>query len=243
MTENISTKLREKIFPIYKDLFEKNNFDNICTFAIQWGENFPSEKNKGLLFIGKAVNGWVTNDINVDNLFNQNNPERIFKRNDQMEWVNNLSGNTKGYNTRKSAFWRLIKKVSNVYFPEKWYSHIAWTNLYKIAPWDGGNPNSRMQNQQKEHSFELLKAEINILSPEYVIMLTSGWEWSFVEMIKKEKEFRVIAEQKWRRYKTSLIEIDNVRYIISYHPQGKNELEHKNAIIKLIETDRKNKRL
>ena len=234
MNENISIKLREKIFPIYRELFEQNNFESICTFAIQWGKNFPIEKNKGLLFIGKAVNGWVTNDKNVDNLFDKNNSDRIFERNDQMEWVNNLSGNTQGYNTRKSAFWRLIKKVTNAYYPEKWYSHIAWSNLYKIAPWEGGNPNSKLQKQQKEYCFDLLKAEINLLSPKYVIMLTSGWEWSFIEEMKKGKEFRTIAKKKWGKYKTSLIEINKVKYIISHHPQGKNEWEHKNAITELI---------
>lgn len=108
-----------------------------------------------------------------------NNPDRIFARNDQIEWVNNLSGNTKGYNTRKSAFWRLIKKVAITYYPDKWYSNNAWTNLYKIAPWKDCNPSRKLQNAQRKYCFELLKNEIEILSPKYVIMLTSGWEWPF----------------------------------------------------------------
>lgn len=240
MNENISIRLREKIFPIYRELFEQNNFENICTFAIQWGQNFPIEKNKGLLFIGKAVNGWVTNDKNVNNLFDENNSYRIFDRKDQMEWVSNLLGNTKGYNTRKSAFWRLIIKVTKSYYPEKWYSHIAWTNLYKIAPWKGGNPNSKLQAQQKEYCSDILLQEIITLSPEYVIMLTSGWEWTFLNFLNKGKKLNVLAEKKWGKYKTKLIEIEGTKYIVSPHPQGKKEWEHKEIITKLIN---ENKRL
>jgi len=238
MTKDLDVMLREKLLPIYRDLFSANTFGSICTFAIQWGENFPTEKNKGLLFIGKAVNGWVTDDKNVENLFDKHNSDRIFERNDQMKWVNNLSGNTKGYNTKRSAFWRLIKKVTKSYHPDEWYSHIAWSNLYKIAPWKGGNPNSKLQKQQKEFCIKLLQTEINILSPEYVILLTSGWESSFIESIKKGKEFKTIAEKKWDKYKTSLIEIDKIKYIISHHPQGKKEWDHKKAIIELIQSNR-----
>jgi len=237
MQDDISIKLREKIIPIYRKLFAENKFENICTFSVQWGENFPTNKNEGFLFIGKAVNGWITDDQNVDTLFDKDNSERIFERNDQMEWVNNLSGNTKGYNTRKSAFWRLIMKVTSSYYPAKWYSNIAWTNLYKIAPWNGGNPNGRLQKQQKEYCFELLQNEINILSPEYIIMLTSGWEWSFINYLNKGRKLNIVAEKKWRKYKTSLIEIEGVKYIISHHPQGKNEWEHKKAITELINTN------
>jgi hypothetical protein len=238
MNKAISIKLRERILPIYREMFEQNNFDNICTFSIQWGEDFPIEKNKGLLFVGKAVNGWVTDDKNVDDLFDKDNADRIFERKDQMKWVNELSGNTKGYNTNKSAFWRVISLVTNTYHPEKWYSHIAWTNLYKVAPFDGGNPNGRLQNQQKKHCINLLQSEIDTLSPAYVIMLTSGWEWPFIEDFKRRNDFKIIAERKWKKYKTSLVKIGKVKYIISHHPQGKNELEHKKAIIELIEMDK-----
>lgn len=197
LKENISTTLKEQIKPIYRRLLDENQFDNICSFCMQWGANFPREKNKGLLFVGKAVNGWITNDQNVERLFDENNSERIFGRKDQMEWISNLSGNTKGYNTRKSAFWRLIIKVTETYYPEKWYSHIAWTNLYKIAPWKGGNPNSKLQAQQKEYCFDLLQQEIITLSPEYVIMLTSGWEWTFLNFLNKGKKMNVLAEKQW----------------------------------------------
>ena len=230
----MTNEIKNNIFPIYKKLLEDNSFKDICAFSFQWGENYPFLKKSGFLFVGKAVNGWITNETDVTQLFDTTNPERIFAREDQMEWVNNLSGNTDGYNTRKSAFWRLIKKVSETYYPEKWYSNIAWTNLYKIAPWTGGNPNGKLQNAQRKYCFELLKKEIEILTPKYVVLLTSGWEWDFIKYLNENEKPNVLGEKKWGKYKTSMIEIKGVNFIISHHPQGKNEWNHRNAIVELI---------
>ncbi len=234
---DISAKLRKEIIPIYSELFANNSFKNICTFAIQWGANFPKKDKQGILFVGKSVNGWVTNDKNVDNLFDKDNPDRIFERSDQMKWVNNLSGNKNGYNTKKSAFWRVIKKITEQYYPSEWYSNIAWTNLYKISPWEGGNPNSELIKKQEKYCIEILKSEINAISPKFVIFLTSGWETVFINSIQREKVNQNILTKKWGKYKTSLIEINKIKYIISHHPQGKKEDEHKNAIILLINSN------
>ena len=238
MNKLLISKLREYIFPIYKDLFANNTFEEICTFAIQWGKDYPIEKNKGFLFVGKAVNGWVTKDQNVDTLFDEQNQDRVFNRDDQIKWVENLSGNTNGYNTRKSAFWRLVKTVAVSHYGHDWYRHIAWTNLYKVAPWEGGNPSESLKHKQQKHCIELLKTEIDIMAPEFVIMLTSGWEEPFIEELKKGKQYNYITERKWGKYKSILIVIDGVKYIISQHPQGKVEGEHMAAINDLIEYGR-----
>ena len=227
-------EIKNSIFPIYKKLLEENSFKDVCVFSFQWGKNYPFQKKTGFLFVGKAVNGWITNETDVTQLFDTENSERIFARKDQMEWVNNLSGNTKGYNTRRSAFWRLIKKVSETYHPEKWYSNIAWTNLYKIAPWKGGNPNATLQNAQRKYCFELLKKEIDILTPKYVILLTSGWEWAFINYLSENEKTNVVGEKKWGKYTTSMIEINGIKFILSHHPQGKKEWNHRNAIVELI---------
>lgn len=227
-------EIKKNIFPIYKKLLEENSFKDICTFSIQWGKNYPFDKDSGLLFVGKAVNGWITNETDVTQLFNTTNPERIFAREDQLEWVNNHSGNMNGYNTRKSAFWRLIKGISETYYPEKWYLNIAWTNLYKIAPWKGGNPNGKLQNTQRKFCFELLKKEIELLKPKYVIFLTSSWEKAFLNHLNEHEKMNIVDEKIWGKYKTTLIEIKGIKFIISHHPQGKNECNHKSAIVELI---------
>ena len=44
---------------------------------MQWGKEFPQEENKGVLIIGKAVNSWQSDDQNVDNLFDDKNPNTL----------------------------------------------------------------------------------------------------------------------------------------------------------------------
>lgn len=227
-------EIKKNILPIYKQLLDENSFNDICTFSFQWGENYPFNKKSGLLFVGKAVNGWGKGDTDVTQLFDRANPDRIFAREDQMEWVNNHWGNTYEYNTRKSAFWRLIKNVTETYYPEKWYSNIAWTNLYKVAPYKGGNPKGKLQNSQRKYCFDILKKEIEILTPKYVIFLTSGWECTFIEHLKGSEEMKIVDEKRWGKYETTMIEINGIKFIKSQHPQGKNESNHLNAIIELI---------
>jgi hypothetical protein len=227
-------EIKENIFPIYKKLLEENSFEDICTFSFQWGKSYPFDPSSGLLFVGKAVNGWMTKETDVARLFDTGNPERIFARHDQMEWVNNLSEKTNGYNSRKSAFWRLIKKVSEAYYPEEWYSNIAWTNLYKVAPWKGGNPSGKLQNTQRKYCFDILQKEIEILSPQYVVFLTSGWECPFIKHLNGSEKLNVIDEKIWGGYKSTLTEVNRTKFIISRHPQGKNEWNHRSAIVELI---------
>lgn len=228
-------KIKTKILPLYRQLLEENTFKDICTFSFQWGKNYPFEEKAGILFVGKAVNSWVTEETNVEKIFDLDYSDRIFARDDQMEWINNSDGNTKGYNTRKSAFWRVAKKVAETFYPEKWYENVAWTNLYKIAPAAGGNPNGRLQKKQREYCFSILEKEIEILTPQYVIMLTSGWEWSFLRYLNDNKEVHVVGTKSWGEYTTTMTQINGVNYIFSHHPQGKKEWDHRNAIVELMD--------
>lgn len=230
-------KFKNNILPIYEQLLTNNSFSNVCTFCIQWGANFPVEKKKGILFVGKAVNGWISDETDCKQLFDMNNPDRIFARHDQMKWVEDLFDNKdpNGYKTKRSAFWRVIKKVAEANNPKEWYSHVAWSNLYKVSPWKGGNPNANLQNKQRKYCYELLKTEIETLSPEYVILLTSGWELTFLKYLNDWNDISPISAVKWGKYKTSLYNIKGTNFIVSQHPQGKSEWNHKNAILKLME--------
>ena len=71
-----------------------------------------------------------------------------------MTWVTNQWGNTnKGYNTRRSAFWRVIRGVVDGLGiadveQDAWSSHLVWSNLYKIAPANGRNPSKTLSDIQ-----------------------------------------------------------------------------------------------
>lgn len=219
----------EKLKPLYKDLLEhvSNHEDAKSSFCVQWGKNFPTESHSGILFVGKAVNGWVdkndTEPKTVERIFDdKENP--VFNRDDQMEWVEKSwrskvqwekgpdgkkhikEGN---YYTKRSPFWRVIRDVSirwvkNNYPMEKnpeenWWSYVAWTNLYKISP-ESYNPDSNLRDDQFVDCVKILETELRILSPKFVVFLTGDWADRFIkneEFLKELKPIKEKAPEKW----------------------------------------------
>ncbi|WP_461638941.1 hypothetical protein [Labilibaculum euxinus] len=232
-------ELARELKPLYKAMLDNiSSNKELYSFCMQWGKNFPLKSNEGILVVGKATNGWITNSREIEVLFGES-ANKVFARDDQMKWVSNLATNKKGYNTRKSPFWRVIKRVAKKYYQntdEEWSSLLAWSNLYKIS-YDSGNPCKLLKKAQEQYCKKILKTEIQILAPRYVIFFTSGWENSFFEDISKGKTIKEEKSTKWsdKKYEVKSYLIENVIYIISVHPQGKLENNHTNAISKIIE--------
>ena len=226
-------ELKDSLLPLYKELLKGNSFEDVCTFCLQWGEDFPADKKTGILFVGKAVNGWIHDETDINVLFGETS-DRIFARSDQMEWVSRLEGDEK-YNTNKSAFWRVIKRVSQHYYPnEKWYSNVAWSNLCKIAPFKGGNPSDKLYYEQLKSCQKILSKEIEILSPKFVIMFTSGWEKDFMFFLNDNNHTKSVAKINWDGYETKLYKIKDTIFITTLHPQGKNETNHVEVLTNLM---------
>ncbi len=227
----------------YHTLLEKDVKDinyGIETFFLQWGELYGKTDKPKVLFIGKAMNGWVSGNVrSVDDLFNEKNGYCIFNRGDQLEWVENLAGAKSGYNTRKSQFWSLIREFSKELFKENdWYKYVAWTNLYKISP-EEWNPDSELKDLQLKTCTELLKREIEILKPSHVIFLTSDWERNFLKSLG-------ISDIEWKYepwdpdpnkcpYKSRYAISNGVTYIRSLHPQGKKIGMHSDALLNIVD--------
>ncbi len=78
-------EMKKVLFPLYKTLMNdvSDIKDKLCPFAVQWGEKFDTT-GKGILFVGKASNGWVTTDRSPVDLFDEKNEDRIFNRDDQI---------------------------------------------------------------------------------------------------------------------------------------------------------------
>lgn len=232
-TELLKTELK----PLYKDLLQSvTDYGEIAPFCLQWEKDYPLSPNEGILFIGRATNGWVSDSTDIKELFGDGK-YAIFARKDQMKWVNNLEGNKdpKGYNTRKSAFWRVIKQVSEKVYPDKWYDNIAWSNLCKIAPSEGGNPSDSLYYSQLKDCQLILKKEIEILSPKYVIMLVGqNWAKDFMRYLNDNQETHRIETVKWGNYEVIVYAIKGAIYLISEHPMGKPEQVHIEALNSLI---------
>lgn len=233
--ESLKDELKNKLQPLYCKMLDNKTFNNVAVTCVQWGINFPKEN--GLMFVGKSINGWNTNETDANALFCETNPNRMFARNNQMEWIKKLEGNNPVYNTKKSAFWRVIKQIGiKSTGKEDWYSYAAWTNLYKIAPSNGGNPDTKLRKEQLESCQKILKTEIEILKPKYIIFCTSGWEKDFLWYLNGGSTSS-LQEVRWsNKYESKLYKIMNITCITSLHPQGKPEKEHIKAILQLMDS-------
>ena len=231
--------LYKALKPLYKELLEqlsKEDKETTSPFCVEWGKNFPTAPFNGLLFIGRAINGWKTDSTeSVDVLFDGDDNSRGFEHPNQMSWLENHPS----YNWRRSAFWRVISKVSERYIQGEWFNGIAWSNLYKIAPYDGGNPSDRLCYTQLSICQKIQKSEIEILSPKFVILLTGkNWAKDFLPYLNGEKECNPISAIEWGKndeYLINLYNFNGVYFLQTEHPQGKDEESHINAIVSIIE--------
>lgn len=217
----------KKLYSEFYAMLPESFTDPIYPFFMQIGKGYHASKPK-CLFVGKATNGWGEWEgepsRNVDVLFDREHPNRIANRDDEIMWVENLAGNKAGYNTTRSAFWRVIKETTKHFFPNSdWHAHIAWSNIYKFSP-NHGNPDACLQKAQRAICNRILDKEIEYLTPDVVIFLTSGWEWFYME----HRGFKAKGEKLY--YQTK----DKITYIHSQHPQGKKEQPHISALIEII---------
>ena len=192
-------------------------------------------EKRGFMVVGRAVNGW-SNSFNPSQLnasqecdsVSRKIKESVYDRHIcPMEWViNKWQGNT-DYNTKKSAFWRVTRQIvlslSLAEDIELWPSYLAWSNLYKIAPEEGGNPGGRLRNVQLEGCRSLLCREIEDFQPSGLLFLT-GWNWAKDFLI--EKNIREVSGKFVEASgKLSLGPDLKICVVAAVHPQGKKEDE------------------
>lgn len=226
--------------PLFAELVDSvKDFDNgnLVPFFMQWGTEYPLEDNQGIMFYGRATNGWVTNDLDVEGLFDLQREDRIFARDDQMTWVDNAAGDVDGYNTNKSAFWRVIRQTAAHFYPKNTLQHICWSNVSKIAP-DGGNPSDPLFYAQLPAAQKIMQKEIEIFKPRHVVMLVGeGWAADYLYFLNGNKPTSSIATYSWgnnNEYKIKVYKISDTFFYRSEHPERKNEETHVNALIRAI---------
>lgn len=148
-----------------------------------------------------------------------------------MQWVSQGWGNCDhdDYNTKKSAFWRVIRRVvdelgiADVESSE-WPSHLIWSNLYKFAPAKGRNPSSGLCSIQFNECKSLIEQEINTFSPKRILFLTGmNWAEPFIE--KLIMSVTTITGHRYVEGVGKLISASktNGRLVVAAHPQGKKE--------------------
>lgn len=134
-----------------------------------------------VLVVGQAVYGWIPDwrlrDIRTpDGLEKVLSDTRLacYERPDPMDWIAENR-------VRSSPFWRMVMRLVEGLWPnttDAWYSHVAWANLYPVAPNEPkGNPAGSLLEAQTNPSAAFLRLVAAALRPEAIIVL-GGPYWS-----------------------------------------------------------------
>ena len=149
-----------------------------------------------------------------------------------MSWVIDQWGPSEhDYNTAKSAFWRVIRRVSlellgdAIGEEEDWPTHLVWSNLYKVSPYRK-NPGAPLRRAQRDACKELLKLEIRTFRPKRVLFLT-GWDWA-EELVCAPPESGEPAgtrfvDKVWGQPLDPQSGSAISSFVVAQHPQGKKE--------------------
>lgn len=248
----ITHQFRNELIPLYEGLKKDCGAnDDLVPFLIQFGKKFPIQENCGIMFYGRATNGWEhgTWDFNV--FFSQfsQRKERGWNRQDQLVWVENQWENLGDkYDPSKSQFWKIIRQISIEKYGNNWFDNICWSNLCKVAPWEEGNPSDSLYYDILNHNCEIFKLEIEFWSPKFVILLTDGykrdnmtridWTSAYLRYINNNQEAIPINKIKWDSdYPGFEIWVYNIRgryYILTMHPQRGKVGLHKEVLLQIM---------
>lgn len=206
---------------------------SLCFFPGYKGKNYETAKIK-LMFVGRALNGWNRTTVQPTwNVVEALAKVTIEHDNDDLQWVIDQSGvtfNNDGrlnYNTRKSAFWRVISKTSEELLKvEHAVQSVYWSNLYRASPDGGGNPSERFSQFQVPLCKKILESEIAIFKPDYVIFLTGYLPaHPFLPQVDSNPGSGPI-------YCTQVHQ--GIKYIVLDHPQGRKESSIIEAVLECI---------
>lgn len=192
--------------------------------------------NNGLMVVGRAVNGWVEGispaSLTVP-LTAKNHSEEVFGSvtgtECPMSWVTERWGASNGYNTKRSAFWRVIRKVVESHriadvHSREWPSYLVWSNLYKVAPASGGNPNGTLCSLQLAGCISLMSVELSTYRPSLLLFLTGmNWAKPFIEAFGMSAPCNNKYHYVEGFGNTIADNCEIGRYVIASHPQGKPE--------------------
>ena len=205
----------------------------VTGFLAMKGELYDQD----LMVVGRAVNGW-TKDIAPQKMAEASALEKyaeavldgVTKNGGcPMRWVTDCWGSSNGgYNTARSAFWRVIRtvvgelRIADVE-EDCWSSYLVWSNLYKVSPASGGNPGSKLCDIQFPGCVSLLDMELLTYRPRRLLLLTGlNWAERFLQQVCPG--FSRVSNS----YVEAIGQINfasgiQTKVVVAVHPQAKQE--------------------
>lgn len=192
-----------------------------------------------MMWVGRAVNGWTEKGWSPSELRNRENVAEFIEmilssvvvnpNSCPLRWVTEAWGNKEDYNSARSAFWRVAKNtvLHNNENDQNWSSRLVWSNLYKIAPFQGGNPDNRLAAIQLPFCRELLIQEITAFRPRRVVFATgTDWADDFLDHTRFVRSDPKAFGQTVLGFGDLVLNDESIgKFVIAPHPQGKGELQ------------------
>lgn len=194
------------------DYCGRSLYERIRDRELTCAPHFKGEEFEGsplnLMIVGRAMNGWETNfsDCNSPEAL----AESVLQLRQPFEDIVAEEGipckGRSNYFYQKSNFWKLTKALLDAYgearpgiwkdenFP--WHQKVVWSNLYKVSPWGQGNPSWAQIKPFMANYIEIIRREIEILSPKHILFIT---DLNYFDPWKKQPSFsRNLLGELWR---------------------------------------------
>ena len=197
--------------------------------------------NNELMVVGRAVNGWaegvlpavLSTPASAGDYAATIFDSVVGNGSCPMSWVTNCWANPSNpdskYNTKKSAFWRVIRAVvaeSGIANTDEdtWPSHLVWSNLYKVAPEGGGNPGGVLRQVQLNECISLLQQEFDVYLPRRLLLLT-GLDWAEPFLRHIAPTFSHVRPGSYVEATAEILQNagGSTSVVVAAHPQGKSE--------------------
>lgn len=212
----------EDLDPHYFDAFERMcrrftgaDARELCAFWPVIGRRFETSAPRVLL-VGRATNAWEPGlDADEARTYSDVSKAGQFVEADAY--------------ARRSAFWRAARgTLAALGFDtdaaadhrNDWMQVLTWTNLFKVAPRQGGNPSQRVRDLIRDDCVELLGREVDALKPS-VVLVFAGADWfeAFGQGLG------VALEPSAGRFVGGVAQARGARWVVAKHPMGKPHAE------------------
>ena len=192
----------------------------LTAFWPQVGPDY--RKGDGWLFVGRAVDGWGRDVVSWGE------PPSLG------QGVRPKIRGIRGYSTgcdpgelwatswmessRKAGFLGCVRWLNSDTrsWRKGWSKTLAWSNLYKIAPWSGGNPDEALREAQLEGCRRLLQLEVRKLRPSLVVFLAgSDWFLDFLDPSRRSAVRKAVLKPRTQPIVDSFL---NAPAVLAPHP-------------------------
>lgn len=178
-----------------------------------------------LMYVGRAVNGWEAKWLEgpINDLV-----EQVFAYDFKMASIFE-NPNQNGYNFNISGFWQLCKEIMKLAGEEEnWSDKVLWSNLYKVAPYNGGNPGNKLIEKTIERCIQILTYEIRLYRPTHVVFITGDWWFDPSNTFKASFAKKLGISVEHNTDKSTVIigkgnyekSLGNVKMVVSKRPEG-----------------------